>query len=596
MRASATRWALTLILVAAACGGGGAPDAGDAAAGDDARVDAGSVPLDAAVDAGAHDARGPSDGGDAGDTGDAGVDAGPPRDLPWFEDVTERAGLAFERVAADGWASLPDRMGGGVCVLDADGEGPLDLFFAMRPAGGSRLFAASVPLAYVDQTEPLGLGGVGDALGCLAFDADGDGDDDLLVTGLGTLELWLRDEATFVRSDVLPPVDPRDLMTSAAAADFDGDGDLDLVVAGFVRLDEAFAPDPADCIADGCAGSIGSWPPVDNLLLVRDDAGRYRDAAATLAPELRIGEPTLVVTAPDIDDDGRADIFVGNDLGRVGYPDHPLLRGADGVFRDPLTLGLDRKASGLSTCTMGVAHGDLDGNGRLDTVTTSFEYDPSGVFLCFPEAPCEERGEAWGVGDAENSFRWGVAMGDFDADGWLDVIESTGNLLSEDELSRVGSSGRWAQPANLFVNRAGERLELVVPAATDGLSVARRTRGLAVVDLDDDGALDVVLAPNQGPPGVLRNVRAPAGHWLRVVLEGAPPNPGAVGAQVTVETVDGVWRRQRRVGEGFLGNFDPRLHFGLPTGAPARVTVRWPDGSTTAVDSPAVDRELRIRR
>jgi len=579
------------------CAGAAAPDAASDASPSDALDAASDAASDAARDASVPDVPDAADAAsDAGDQDATGADAAATSEEPWFEDVTERAGLGFERVAAEGWASLPDRMGGGVCVLDADGEGPFDLFFAMRPAGGSRLFAASTPLAYEDRTDALGLRGVGDALGCLAFDADADGDDDLLVTGLGTLELWLQQEGGFARADVLPSVDARTLRMSAAAADLDDDGDLDLLVAGFVELHPDFAPDPDTCVAEACAANIATWPPARNLLLLRDEAGRYHDAAETLAPALAVAEPTLVVTATDLDDDGHVDIFVGNDLGRTGVPDRVLRHDADGVYRDAPSLGLGRKGSGLSTCTMGVAHGDLDGNGRTDTLTTSFERDPSALYLCFADEPCEERGEAWGMGEAEGSFRWGAALADFDADGWLDVIESTGHLVTEGELAAAGlSGGPLAQRPNFYINEAGTGMRLLSPAATDGLSQSHQTRGLAVVDLDDDGRLDVVLAPNQGRPAALRNLRS-SGHWLRVRLVGAALNSGGIGATVTVETAAGRWRRQKRAGEGYLGSFDPRLHFGLPTDAPARVRVDWPDGATTTVPSVAVDREVSIRR
>lgn len=528
---------------------------------------------------------------------DARSDAGVRDPVLWFEDVAVSAGIDFSRVPADGLDSLVDRMTGGVCVIDADGRAPLDLFFAMRPSasGGSRLYVGHGPLAYVDETSSRGLTSVGDASGCLAFDAEGDGDDDLLVTGLGSVRLLRNDAGSFidVTATLGLSLDPRDLYMSAAAGDVDGDGDLDLLVAGFLRIDTSGLPAPGSCSPIPCEANIHAFTPIADLLLVRGPSGTYANRAADLAPDLARDEPTLCVAIQHLDGDGVPDLYVGNDLA-ARFRDRPLVRGTGSVFADAsdsIGLAYNRRGGGIDT--MGWSTGDIDGDGRLDHVATSWEGDATAAFLCGADGFCEDRAVDVGTKAVESSFRWGAALGDLDLDGRVDLFEATGHLDRDSELAAIGSASTRDQVANLLWN-TGVRLEPVAPAVADALAVRRSTRGIALVDLDDDGRLDVVLAPSDGPPAVLHNVRPPVGRWLRVVLRGRGANKSGLGAVVTVLDGARTLIRERTAGEGYLGNFDPRLHFGIAGGGAVEVRVRWPSGGATTLPAVDLDREIEI--
>ena len=545
-----------------------------------------------------------SDASHAGDAGGGTLDAAardgatPVRFERWFEDVTARAGIDLDRTPAQAYATVPDRMSGGICVLDVDGVPPLDLFFAVRPSAdsGSRLYVGRAPLSYADETSARGLDEVGDAVGCLAFDAEGDGDDDLLVTGLGTLRLFLNEGGAYVdRSALLGLVpDPRDLYMSAAAGDVDGDGDLDLAVAGFMRFDPSRYDVGSRCSLFSCLSEIEAFDFLPDLLFVRRPGGSYDERARDLAPELMEAEPGLVVSLGDLDEDGDADLYVGNDLG-LAFRDRALIRGTDGVMRDAAeTLGLAYNRRGYGIDTMGWASGDLDGDGRLDHVATSFEGDATAVFLC-GAAGCEDRADAAGTVALERSFRWGAALVDLDLDGHHELVEAVGHYYEDGEVALLGLSRPRDQPQNLMVGLPGGTFRVAVLDPTDGLSPPGSMRGIAVADLDEDGRPDVVLAPALGPPRLLRNVRPPVGHSLRVRLVGRAPNAGGVGARVTVIGARRRYVRERRAGEGFLGSFDPRLFFGFEEAGPVDLEVRWPTGEVTRLFDQSVDREITVR-
>lgn len=530
---------------------------------------------------------------------DAGVlpDGARPMPVTWFED---RAGhLGWRREPLEGMRTFADRFSGGVCVLDVDGRSPRDLFFTSRGAGRSRLFVGEGPATFTDRTAELGLELVGDAMGCLAFDADGDGDDDLAVSLVGGLELYLREGDRFVpRFDLLDvALDPQGMYASMAAGDLDGDRDLDLLVAGFMRRDPTVDPSPACLGGMPCTAEINRHAPIANLLLVRQADGTYVDRTSALAPTLTLREPTLVMAIGDLLEDGTPAIYVGNDLGG-SYVDRLLRRDRDGVFRDVgREVGLAVNARGYGTDTMGFSSGDLDRDGRLEHAATSFEGDATAVFDCELPGVCEDRGGFLGMRVTKDTFRWGAAFLDVDLDGWVDLVEATGHYHLQAEVERVPFRGAERQRPNLLRNTTEGRLEPVAPlSASDALGVAYPARGIARTDLDDDGRPDVVLATTEGPPALLLNVTPRRGRWLRVALEGRAPNTRGVGATVRVETARGPQLAEQRAGEGYLGSFDARLFFGFPRDvSAATVVVRWPSGRESRLPSVPLDRELVVR-
>ena len=583
-RKRARRWLWTAIAIASmGCG-------------DDPRAPAPFEVDGGWVDGAALDGGAVADGevGDGWGADGAMADAGGPGPA-YFEDVTATSGMAFDRVPADAYRSIADRVSAGVCVIDADGSPPLDLFFPIRPSvsGGSRLYIAQGPFDYRDETADRGLSAVGDAVACLAFDAEGDGDDDLLVTGVGTLQLFLQDGGNFEDASGRLPGAPhgRGIYASAAAGDLDGDGDLDLVIAGYTQADPR--PD-ADCGGLPCAVHIVAHAPIGNLLLVRQDDGSYLDRTLALAPPLADDEPTLMVAITDLDRDDLADIYVGNDLGTY-FPNRPLVRGRDGVFNDDgVRVGLTNDRSGHGIDTMGWALGDLDGDLRMEHVTTSFQGYPTSVFFCGDDLYCEDRSDLAGTAALSGTFRWAPALADFDLDGDLDLFEATGHVYTESEAGPVGILADHAQAPNLMINDGTGVLTPLEPDLDDGLSQLRPARGISVADLDDDGRQDVVVAATYGSPLVLRNVQPPRGRWLAVRLVGDGLNREAAGAKVIASQGSQRWLRERVIGEGYLGNFDRRLFFALPEDGPVGLDLRWPDGHRQEVEVPAPEREVTV--
>lgn len=507
------------------------------------------------------------------DTGapDTAVDPPPPSDA-WFRDVTESAGILHKRSRVE-YGTAAHRFGGGVCVFDVDGDGKVDLFFpgaSGARASGPHLYMNRGRLLYVEETATRGLSDVGDALGCLAFDVDGDGDLDLLVTAVGGPRLYRNDAGRFVdvSARLGKPMADDVFATSAIAFDADDDGDLDLMVGAFGR----YAPNGADCYGP-CEANILQYDYGGTVLLLQNADGTFEDATSRIG---RPREPTLVLLATDLDNDGRLDVFVGNDLAIVR--DRYLRRRDDGRFEDVADqLGVavaTKSGSGIST--MSGFDVDVDGDGQLDFVESSNEVEPDPIFRCVA-GKCTDIGEELELFRGPRNFRWGQALVDFDHDGVVEMFEAVGHweLAAEGEgITRELDT--YARP--VLYRRAGHDRPFALEPAKYGLDITTGGRGVIAADLDDDGDLDVVVAAAIGRPLILENVRPKLGSALQLALRGRGKNRFGVGAHVRVHAGAKTIPFIAHAGVGYMSSGDPRIHVGVGNVAGVTVDVDWPSG------------------
>ncbi len=530
-----------------------------------------------------------------------------------FTDVAAEVGLAFRHGAflQEIYADPVAAMGGGLCWLDYDRDGWLDLYLVNSYAedeatlwearGGlprNRLFR-NLGGRFVDVSQATGTDLALRGNGCLAADLDNDGWTDLFITADGPdVLLWNNGDGTFTEGAAAAGVAAPEWNTAAAAGDLNGDGWPDLFVAAYIDLDRR-VPKP-----------VGAFPQdyyglPDRLYLNQGPGpdGRVTFREVTQEVGLVREERGLGALFADFDQDGDLDLYVAND----GQPNRLYVNEPwpGGPSADPEGIGFrfvevtEQAQVGDAGSGMGVAGGDYNGDGWTDLLITNWERELNALYrnrmpeegiLTFQYATF--RIGIAGLGNGVTG--WGVHMADFDQDTDTDILIVNGrvpvtNLETDPERVRyfrnrtVNLNGSPQRP-NLFFDWT-EQVGLAQVGPLLG-------RGSALADFDNDGDLDVAINQIAGPAVLLRNQGDP-GHWLQVQPE--PPVPGTV---ALVELPDGrTLRRELYVGSSYLATEDPRLHFGLgPFTQVARVQVRWPDGTVVEWQDVAGNRVLVARR
>jgi hypothetical protein len=463
---------------------------------------------------------------------------------PPFIDATSALGINADHHPETDFCELPDSGAGpGVCLLDVDDDGDLDIYFVDRAGFDNRMYQND-GATFSEMTAESGAAlQSAQSMGCLAFDYDLDGDTDIYVTNLGPDVLLENNGGVFsdVTSDVGIAADG--FSVSATAGDMDLDGDLDLFVGRVVKYETC----PV-----GCELSPLDCEPAPNLLF-ENRGGSFVEVA--LERGIDDLAPTLAPLFFDFDVDGDLDLYVGNDIGLI-YPDRLYINDGSGNFVDRAE---EKSMHGPGTDTMGVDVGDYDGDGMLDMVVSDFDMRPIRLFRCFDTSlPCSNEVAP----DGTNFVKWAVAFEDFDNDADLDLFVTTGDV--------VPSSG---QRSYLYFGDGSGLLDEYIPPDDLGVGQERVSRGAAFGDLDNDGDVDVVIANAGDAHQVLLN-QSGAGHWLYVEL-----GADKAGAMVTVSSEHGTLKEQLVIGGSFASTNDRRMHFGLGDACRATVTVRHLDGS-----------------
>ena len=529
--------------------------------------------------------------------------------LPFsFTNVAAQAGLSATTVFGGREQNryLLETTGCGAAFFDYDDDGWLDAFlvngttlegFPKGQEPTNHLYRNRGDGTFEDVTARAGLAASGWGQGVCAGDYDNDGAPDLYVTYYGQSRLYRnRGDGTFEDVTARAGLTETRLRwgTGCAFVDYDHDGKLDLFVANYIDLDLKTAPVPESGLCRYRGIKVACGPPGlvggKNALYRNRGDGSFADVSERAGITKASGTYGLGVSTLDFDADGWTDLYVAND----SNPSTLYRNKGDASFEDvAIGAGCAFSADGKNQAGMGVAVGDWDGNGTLDIFKTNFAGDTSTLYANSGDGYCEDRTYASGVGINTRWLGWGAGFLDLDNDGWLDLFLANGHVYPE--AWQIPGEASYKQRKVVYWNRAGGKFEDVSERLGPPATTPEAARGAAFGDFDNDGSVDVLVNNVNDAPSLYR-LASRGSHWITLKLVGTRSNRSAIGARVRCIVSGMRLEDEVRGGGSYISQNDLRVHFGLGrTTRVEGVLVRWPSGAVERWSDIAADQILTLK-
>jgi hypothetical protein len=531
-----------------------------------------------------------------------------------FQDITKASGLAsWQHVMGTRQKKyILETDGSGVGLIDYDNDGWLDIYLVngstydalsgrTRPPHAA-LFHNNHDGTFTDVAAKAGVTNDRWGFGVAIADYDNDGWPDIFVCNFGKNRLYHNNhDGSFTDVAEKAGVTLGNWSDGATWGDYDGDGLLDLFVSGYVHYDLDHQPSPdsgtvafAFCQLHGVpvmCGPRGLKGEPDHLFHNNGD-GTFTDVSVKAGVADTTAYYGFTAIFADVNNDGRPDLLVAND----SNPNYLYINKGDGTFDDQSYVsGFALNRDGREIASMGLAVGDYDNDGLADLLVTDFSDDFKALYHAEGPADFNDVADQAGITQAAIPFvGWGDGFLDYDNDGWKDIMMINGHVYPQVDEHDWGTT--FAERPLLFRNLHNGKFEYVPPVKGSGLAALTSGRGAAFGDLFNNGKIDVVVSPIDGPPLLLKNVNADRHHWVELKLIGGPKSPrDAVGATVYL-SANGIRQREDIMSGGsYISSNDQRPHFGLgDTTDPGTAEIHWPSGAKETVKLPAVDRIYTI--
>ncbi len=513
-----------------------------------------------------------------------------PLNFPKFSDVAEERNLQFVYDNGEtGAALMVESIGGGAAWLDYDQDGVLDLYLCQggNPVADSTESNPTDALfrqTNFGQFRLVSQEAVIDerqySVGVAAADFNDDGFDDLYVTNVGPNTLFANQgDGTF--RDISSSAGVGNPLWSASAAwgDLDGDGDLDLYVCNYVDYDPWH---PIPCPRPN--GKPGTCNP--SVLQPVPDECYFNNGDGTFLAEAKLrglfgeGNKGLGVVIADLNNDGLPDIYIANDT----TANFLFINQGRGQFKESAQLlGCAVSREGSPQASMGIALGDYDHNGWLDLYCTHFTYESNTLYKNLGPVGFQDVTGIVGLhAPTLMKLGFGTIMTDFNQDGREDIFVTNGHI---DDWENIGEDRRMTP--QLFTYQGRVFLEC---SSNAGPFFSRKSlgRGVACGDFDNDGDWDLAVVHQNSPAAILRN-DSDRGHWLKLRFV-ANGNRRGIGTRVELRQGNRKLVQELAGGVSFCSAHESVLIFGLGDVAEVcELNIRWPDGFQQTIKDVTVD-------
>jgi hypothetical protein len=527
-----------------------------------------------------------------------------------FTDVAPRAGLTLPTVYGAELVKkyIVEANGPGIAFYDYDNDGWLDIFlingtrlegFPSGQAPTNHLYHNNRDGTFTDVTEKAGLTHTGWGYGVCIGDYDNDGYDDLFLTSFGKNLLYHNNgDGTF--TDVTEKAGLGQAATRYSTGctfiDYDRDGFLDLFVSHYIDLDLAKTPVGGAnryCMYKGVSVNCGPMGLAKETCSLYHNNGDGTFTAVTAEAGIRAagGRYGLSAAAFDYNNDGWPDIFVACD----STPNLLFRNNHDGTFTDvAMEAGVAVNGDGQEQANMGIAVGDYDGDGYLDLFLPHFSDDTPILYRNVKGEFFDDLTYAAGLAVNTRYVCWGVGFADLDNDGWLDIFHVTGTVYPE--VEKVYPDYKYRSQRVVYRNLGNGSFEEVSNLCGPPVLEPHSSRGCAFGDFDNDGNLDILIMNMSEPPSLLRNQNRSGHHWISVKALGTRSNRSAIGARIVVTTGEHRQIREVMSGSSYMSQSDLRQHFGLGQERKVdQIEVRWPSGKVDRIANVEVDQFVTVQ-
>ena len=545
----------------------------------------------------------------------------------YFEEVSHAAGINFVHHGPtldhklDHIMPEVASMGASVSIVDFDRDGWPDIYVTNSAQGSKNaLYRNMHDGTFIDVAEEMGIAdvnqpGTGVSMGAVWGDYDNDGYEDLFLIKWGRPELFHNDHGHgFTRVSEQAGLPPWINADTAIWFDYDGDGLLDLFVGGYYSEDidlwhlttTRIMPDSFEYAKNG-----GRKYLFHNL-----GGGKFEEVSAKVGINSR--RWALAAAAADLRGSGHPDLFIANDYGV-----------SELYFNDGKRFHEVGEQTGVGFAPksgMNAAFGDILNQGRYAVYVSNISEDSiliQGNNLWVPKQETSGDGIKYenlarDFGVELGGWSFGAQFGDLNNDGTLDLYLENGYIsldrnrsywydfskVAGGNSSIIGDAKNWPafdgrslsgyQNKRVWLNDGAGKFVDVAQAV--GVTDMYDGRSVVLVDLWNRGVLDAVVANQNGPLLVYKNIVTPENRWIEFDLEGTASNRSAIGAQVAL-----FWNGQQQVQEvsggcGFAAQNDRRLHFGLGKNLQIeKAVIRWPSGKVQTLDWPAACQIHKIK-